>query len=144
MLLLLSSHLVLYNSFRTPWTEAHQTPLSMGFSRQEYWSGRPCPPPGGLPHPGMEPASLMSPPPAGRFFTPSATWEVLGSIYLYVAPWSSFICFLSLTFKSTNFFFFTFFFLIYFWRLITLQYCIGFVLSYIDMSPPWVHMCSPS
>ena len=109
MLLLLSSHLVLYNSFRTPWTEAHQTPLSMGFSRQEYWSGRPSPPPGGLPHPGMEPASLMSPPPAGRFFTPSATWEVLGSIYLYVAPWSSFICFLSLTFKSTNFFFFYFF-----------------------------------
>ena len=39
----------------------HQTPLSMGFSRQEYWSGMPCPPPGDLPNPGTEPASLMSP-----------------------------------------------------------------------------------
>ena len=38
-------------------TIARQAPLSMGFSRQEYWSGLPCPPPGGLPHPGMEPRS---------------------------------------------------------------------------------------
>ena len=36
---------------------AHQAPLSMGFSRQEYWSGLSCPPPGDLPHPGIEPAS---------------------------------------------------------------------------------------
>ena len=41
----------------TPWTVAHQTPLSMGFSRQEYWSGLPCPPPGDLPNPGIEPKS---------------------------------------------------------------------------------------
>ena len=41
----------------TPWTVAHQAPLSMGFSRQEYWSGWPCPPPGDLPDPGMEPRS---------------------------------------------------------------------------------------
>jgi len=41
----------------TPWTAARQAPLSMGFSRQEYWSGVPCPPPGDLPDPGMEPAS---------------------------------------------------------------------------------------
>ena len=53
----------------TPWTVAHQAPLSMGFSRQEYWSGLPCPPPGDLPNPGIEPASLMSPALAGRFFT---------------------------------------------------------------------------
>ena len=39
--------------FATPWTVAHQTPLSMGFSRQEYWSGLPCPPPGDLPNPGL-------------------------------------------------------------------------------------------
>ena len=39
------------------WTVAHHTPLSMGFSRQEYWSGLPCPPPGDLPDPGIEPAS---------------------------------------------------------------------------------------
>ena len=41
----------------TPWTVACQAPLSMGFLRQEYWSGLPFPPPGDLPHPGMEPAS---------------------------------------------------------------------------------------
>ena len=39
----------------------HQTPLSMGFFRQEYWSGLPCPPPGDLPNPGIEPESLISP-----------------------------------------------------------------------------------
>ena len=43
--------------FVTPWTVARQAPLSTGFSRQEYWSGWPCPPPGGLPDPGMEPGS---------------------------------------------------------------------------------------
>ena len=43
--------------------------LSMGFSRQEYWSGLPCPPPGDLPDPVIKPASLMSPALAGRFFT---------------------------------------------------------------------------
>ena len=42
----------------TFWTVAHQTPLSMGFSRQEYWSRLPCPPPGDLPDPGIKPASL--------------------------------------------------------------------------------------
>ena len=40
--------------FATPGTLAHQTPLSMGFSRQEYWSGLPCPPPGSLPDPGID------------------------------------------------------------------------------------------
>ena len=57
------------------WTVAHQVPLSMGFSRQESWSGLPCPPPGNLPHPGIEPTSLGSPALAGRFFTTSTTWE---------------------------------------------------------------------
>ena len=41
----------------TPWTIAHQAPLSMGFFRQEYWSGLPCPPPGDLPDLGIEPES---------------------------------------------------------------------------------------
>ena len=54
---------------------AHHAPLSMGISRQEYWSGLPCPPPGDLPDPGMEPVSLMSPAFAGVFFTTSATSE---------------------------------------------------------------------
>ena len=44
--------------FATPWTVARQAPLSMGFSRQEYWSGVPCPPPGDLPDPGIKPASF--------------------------------------------------------------------------------------
>ena len=43
--------------FATPWTVAYQDPLSMGFSRQEYWSGLPFPPPGDLPDPGIEPRS---------------------------------------------------------------------------------------
>ena len=56
---------------------AHQAPLSIGFSRKEYRSGLPCPPPGDLPDTGIEPASLMSPTLAGGFFTSSATWEAL-------------------------------------------------------------------
>ena len=44
--------------FVTPWTVARQAPLSMGFSRQGHWARLPCPPPGGLADPGMEPASL--------------------------------------------------------------------------------------
>ena len=43
--------------FETPWTIALQAPLSMGFSRQKYWSGLPCPPPGDLPNPGIKPRS---------------------------------------------------------------------------------------
>ena len=57
------------------WTVACQAPLSMGFSRQEYWSGLPCPPSGDLPDPGIEPSSLMSPALAGGFFTTGAIWE---------------------------------------------------------------------
>ena len=61
--------------FEIPQTVALQAPLSMGFSRQEYWSGLPCPPPRDLPDPGMEPASLVSPALAGEFFTTNITWE---------------------------------------------------------------------
>ena len=49
----------------------------MGFSRQEHWSGLPCPPPGGLSNPEMEAMSLMLPALAGRFFTTSTIWEAL-------------------------------------------------------------------
>ena len=59
----LLSHVLL---FVTPWTIAHQVPLSMGFSRQEYWSQLPFLSPGYLPNPGIEP---MSPALAGGFFT---------------------------------------------------------------------------
>ena len=44
--------------FETLWTVSHQSPLSKGFSRQEYWCGLPCPPPGDLPNPGIKPGSL--------------------------------------------------------------------------------------
>ena len=47
--------------FATPWTVAYQAPTSMGFSRQEYWSGVPFPSPGDLPNPGIKLACLMSP-----------------------------------------------------------------------------------
>ena len=56
------------------WTVT-QAPLSMGFFREEYWSGLPCPPPGDLSDPGMEAESLMSPILADVFFTAIATWE---------------------------------------------------------------------
>ena len=46
--------------FETPWTVAHQAPLSVGFSREEYWSGLPFPPPGDLPDPGIKLASPLS------------------------------------------------------------------------------------
>ena len=55
--------------FSAQWTVAPQAPLSVGFSRQEYWAGLPCPPPGGLPDPGTEPMSVTSPTFSGWFFT---------------------------------------------------------------------------
>ena len=61
--------------FATPWIVAHQAPLSMEFSRQEYWSGLPFPAPGDIPDPGIEPTFLVSPELAGEFFTTSTTWE---------------------------------------------------------------------
>ena len=54
----------------------------MGFPKQEYWGGLPCPPPGDLPDPEKEHVSLMSPALAGGFFTTSATWEA--HIYMYI------------------------------------------------------------
>ena len=64
--------------FGTPWTVARQAPLSMGFSRQEHWRRSPCPPPGALPDPGIEPTSPASPALAGGFFPTSTTWEAQG------------------------------------------------------------------
>ena len=68
--------------FVTPWTTAHQAPLSMGFPRQEYWSGLPFPSPGDLPNPGIEPSS---PALAGGFLTtePSGKPYVYMCIHIY-------------------------------------------------------------
>ena len=60
----------------TPWTVARQTPVPLGVSRQECWSGLPFPPPGDLRDSGTEPMSLMSPALAAGFFTSSTTWCV--------------------------------------------------------------------
>ena len=59
---------------------ARQAPLSMGFSRQEYWSGFPCPSPGNLADPGIERMSFKSPSLADGFFITSATWEAQFSV----------------------------------------------------------------
>ena len=67
--LLLFSHVWF---FATPWTVAHQAPLSMGVSKQGNWSGLPFPSPGDLPDPGIEPAS---PALTGRFFTTEPPWK---------------------------------------------------------------------
>ena len=61
-----------------------QAPLSMGFSRQEYWSGLPCPLPGELPDSGIEPTFPMSSALADGFFTTSATWEALPFIIWFL------------------------------------------------------------
>ena len=61
--------------FATPWTVACQVPLSVEFSRKEYWSRLPLPPPGDLSDPGIKPKSLVPPALAGGFFTTSVTWE---------------------------------------------------------------------
>ena len=70
--------------FATPGTAAHQAPLSMEFSRQEYWSGLPFPSPGDLPSPGIKSVSLRSPALSGGFFTTRATWETTGSCWDWI------------------------------------------------------------
>ena len=64
--------------FITPWTIVCQAPLSMGLSRQQYWSELPFPSLGDLPNPGIEPVSLMSLVLAGRFFT-------IFRVYFYIS-----------------------------------------------------------
>ena len=61
--------------FVTPWSIGCQALLSMGFSRQEYWSGLPCPPPGDFPDQGSNWSLLLSPELAGKFSTISSTWQ---------------------------------------------------------------------
>ena len=64
---------VVSDPFATPWTVALQAPLSVGFSRQEYWSGVPFPPPADLPNPGIEPGAPVL---QADFFLPSEPWWV--------------------------------------------------------------------
>ena len=69
------SHFSCVQIFATLWTVAHQAPLSIEFSQQEYWIGLRCLPLGDLPDPRIEPESLVSPALAVGFFTTSTTWE---------------------------------------------------------------------
>ena len=83
--------------FATLCTVSCQAPLLWGFSRQKYWSGLPCPPPGNLSNLGIKPGSLTSFALAGMFFTTSTTWESptecivlvhsLGCVRLFSTPW---------------------------------------------------------
>ena len=75
--LFMLSHFSPVRLFVILWTIDRQAPLPIGFSRQEYWSWLPCPPPGDLPHPEIKPVSLTSPALAGKFFTTSTTGKVL-------------------------------------------------------------------
>ena len=74
---------LLCSLFATPQTIAHQVPLSLGFSRQEYWNGLPFPLPGPLPLSGIEPMSPVSPALAGRFCTTAPPGEPIAA---YTAP----------------------------------------------------------
>ena len=68
----------------TPRAVARQAPLSMGFSRQEYWIGLPFPMPENLPDPGMEPMSLVSAALAGRFFSTEPYCHSSNSLMVYI------------------------------------------------------------
>ena len=89
--------LQLYPTLCDPWwTVAHQVPLSMEFSRQEYYSGLLCSPPGDLPNPGIEPMSFTSPALTCGFFTTNTTWEassylsplqMMGLLFYFIYHW---------------------------------------------------------
>ena len=86
----------------TLWTAARQALLSMGFSRQEYWSGLPCPPPGDLPNPGI--ALQTNSWPLSHWRSPIYFIESVNSVYMSIpvhptsslAPWNPYICSLPL------------------------------------------------
>ena len=82
--------------FATLWTIACQTPLSMRFSSQEYWSGVPFPPPGDLPKPGIKPTSPVAPALAGGFFTTEPPDSLIKYVMLIISallsPFKMLIC----------------------------------------------------
>ena len=88
--------------FAALWAISCQASLSMGFSRQEYWTGLPSPTPEGLPDPGIEPASLKSPALAGKFFTTNATSEVLVSAFKFTTKRKKIIDFISIQLTSKS------------------------------------------
>ena len=86
-------------------TVAPQAPLSIGFSRLDYWGVLPCPLPGDLPNPGIEPGSLTSPVLESRFFTTNATWKTHAAVHGVTKSWtrlSQFYSTHSFTHKKTT------------------------------------------
>ena len=81
--------------FASPWTIVCQVPLSLEFSRQEYWGGFLFLSPGDLPDPGIEHASLAAPALTGEFFTtaplgkPAGSVQLLSCVLLFAAPWAA-------------------------------------------------------
>ena len=71
------SHFSCVRLFAALWAAVCQAPLPMGFSRQEYWNGLPCPASEDLPYPGIRPESLKSPALTGKSFTTSTNWKAL-------------------------------------------------------------------
>ena len=143
----------------TQWTVAHQVPLSMDFSRLEYWSRLPFPPPGDLPDPGIEPVSLASPPVlTGRFFTtvPSGKPMIIftGALYFlgcipitaWYYPISTWRISVGIFFIKQNFFFLRLYSLLFLLFSLCSSNCIKFLLIYLqvysclensmDYSPP--------
>ena len=88
--------------FAALWAISCQASLSVGFSRQEYWTRLPSPTPEGLPDPGIEPASLKSPALAGKFFTTNATSEVLVSAFKFTTKRKKIIDFISIQLTSKS------------------------------------------
>ena len=95
------SHISCVQLFVTLWTLACQAPLSVGFPRQEFWSGMPFPHPGDLPNPGIKPVSPMSPALAGGFFITSTTWEAWLTIQPKANPREA--CSLPIAFKTCEY-----------------------------------------
>ena len=95
-MLLLLSHFSRVRLYVTPWTAAHQVSLSMGFSRQEYWSGLQCSPPGDLPNPGIEPGSpalQADPLPLSHQGSPRSKCDSSNVKHTNLTSWNS-MCFL--------------------------------------------------
>ena len=114
------SHFSHVRLFAILWTITCQVSLSMGFSRQEYWSGLPFPSPWGLPKPGIEPVSHISC--IDRFFTTRTTWEVPQIVIICVSIVSILYLFFLLLIHA-------FFFVILFLLLTLDQICFSFLSS---------------
>ena len=138
-----TSWLCVLSHLQPPWTVARQVPVSMEFSRQEYWSELPFPTPGDLPNLGIKPTSLSSPVLAGWFFTNCSTLEapscllyspIQSLLYLFIYFSSMALLFFPVV-LSLNLFIFN-------WRMIALQYFVGFYQTSTWISHKFTHVPS--